>query len=186
MWWSKLIVILAVFTFFIGCKKEEASVITVHKEKSIPLSKMKETFPFSEADKVEIISYPLRYTWDTIVVNGYTRTADVVKDKKLQVNPEGIKDRIVLDNKSTKKLFKFFFTESCNNGSEATCYSPKHSVLFYNEKNEIIAYIEVCLGCASSMSSEGFDYNSLCIERMGNLRKILKDAGVKYFGEGDK
>ena len=73
---------------------------------------MEQTFPFSEANKIEIISYPLRYTWDTIVVNGHTRTADVVKDKKLQVNPIGIKDRVVLDSESTKKLFKFFFTES--------------------------------------------------------------------------
>jgi len=178
--------VFALFVFLSGCKKAEDSIIAVHKEKSIPLSKMKETFPFSEAEKIEVISYSLRHTWDTIVVNGYTRTADVVKDKKLQVNPTGIKDRIVLDSKSTEKLFKFFFTESCHDGSEATCYSPRHSVLFYNEKNEIIAYIEVCLECAISMNSEGFDYNSLCIERMGDLHKIFKEAGVKYFGEEDK
>ena len=178
--------ILAVLAFFAGCNKTSDSTISEYKEKSIPLSEMEQTFPFSEANKIEIISYPLRYTWDTIVVNGHTRTADVVKDKKLQVNPIGIKDRVVLDSESTKKLFKFFFTESCYNGSEATCFSPRHSVLFYNEKNEIIAYIEVCLECSSSISSEEFDYNSLCIERMGDLRKIFKEAGVKYFGEGDK
>ena len=101
--------ILAVLAFFAGCNKISDSTISEYKEKSIPLSEMEQTFPFSEANKIEIISYPLRYTWDTIVVNGHTRTADVVKDKKLQVNSNGIKDRVLLNSKLRKELFSVLF-----------------------------------------------------------------------------
>lgn len=141
---------------------------------------MVKTFPFSEASKIELISYPVRYEWDTINVNGDTRINSLVKDKKLIINPKKVEQRIILNNELIKKLFNFLFIEECpTDHSQAACFDPRHSIIFYNKRNEVIAYSEICLGCSTSESSAGFEYNQLCIERMANLRIIFREAGMK-------
>lgn len=161
-----------------SCKKAEEEVLSPAKmQKTLP--KMEDTFPFSETTKIEIISYPVRYEWDTIRNGERKVMASLVENKQFQPDTLHIKDRVILNNKFTNQLFKSFFTkyEGC---TVAACFDPRHAILFYNEKREIIAYLEVCLDCGNSQSSGNFKYDDLCEI---TLAELFEQAGIKYFGE---
>lgn len=177
MWWKSSFVVL--FCLLILSCKDDAS-----KEEQKQSIKMEETFPFSDSEKVEIISYPCRIYWDTIQNNNGINILDPVVNKKLAVNTSGIKDRVILNDDSENKLFNYLFVNDCpDNFSVAGCFNPRHCVLFYNEQEEIIAYFEVCLDCGTYEASQGMEVNEICLERIGTLYKIFKQTGIKYFGE---
>ena len=178
-----LLVFVAIFTLNSCNKKADEERTIVSSKAQVPLPKIEETFPFSEAEKIEIISYPVRRNWDTITNDkGRWGVINIVKDKKLQVNPKGIKDRIILNDNLKDKLFKAIYT-LYEPSETAACFDPRHAVLFYNKKSEIIAYIEICFHCGTYKFSDNFKHGSF---NVGTLRQVFKDAGIKYFGEDEK
>ncbi len=161
MWWRSSLLLLCILLL-------QACTIIVPKE---------EIYPFSEAEKIEIVSYPDRMNWDnhfdsTIVVSGEIRFS-----KSL------IKERVVLNDTLTEKLFRYLFIEECPliDITRSLCYQPRHAILFYNNESKIYSYLEVCLECGKAEGN--FLYNEICDERTANLEHIFKQAGIKYFGE---
>jgi hypothetical protein len=144
--------------------------------------KMEETFPFSVADKIEVISYPIRYEWDTIRNGKETHLGPLVENKKL-INSSGIKERVFLNEKLRSKLFNSLFTDDDPECTVAMCFDPRHAILFYNNKSEIIATMEICFECGGSRAA--FKHNELCYEGLAPIGKIFEEAGIKYFGEGE-
>jgi hypothetical protein len=64
------------------------------------------------------------------------------------------------------------------------CYTPRNSILFFDEKEEIIAVVEVCFECMQikfSYEKEGenlIDCN--CNERRESLKSLFVNSGIKY------
>ncbi|AWH86040.1 hypothetical protein HYN59_13375 [Flavobacterium album] len=143
---------------------------------------MEDTFPFSQTEKIEVISYPERNYWDTLRRGPRDGMGLVVENKKFVLDSSYIKERVFLDDKFKKLVFDLLFIkkrkEEC---TAAACFIPRHTILFYNKKMEIIADIEVCLECGTSYGS--FKYNSMCSEGTEHLKEIFKQAGIKYFGD---
>lgn len=164
MQWSKLYVILysVIIGFLItGCSQESVKNYT---------------YPFSKRSKIEVISYTNRMMWDDddmgIVKNGVL----IIKDK--------IKERKVFSEAQSDSLFKFLFIEECPAfSSQAKCFDPRHAILFYDKNDKLLEYIEVCLECGTSEQS--FSFNAICDQRTKKLVDIFKQAGIKYFGEGE-
>lgn len=139
------------------------------------------TFPFSQTEKIEIISYPVRYEWDSIRNGKPEFLGVIVKEKRLIINPEHIKERVILNDKQKEQLFRSLFIRNDTECSVASCFDPRHAILFYNRHTQIIAHIEICFDCGQDRGS--FEYNHLCYEGLGDISKIFKDAGIKYYGE---
>lgn len=143
---------------------------------------MEDTYPFSKAERIELVSYPVRYNWDTIRNGKKTYLGPIVENKKL-VDPSGFKERVLLNEKQKQNLFNSLFIRETKECEVAMCFDPRHAILFYNEKLEIIANIEICFECGNSYST--FKHNELCYEGLAPISNIFKEAGIKYFGEGE-
>ncbi|MCW4470132.1 hypothetical protein OGH69_14235 [Flavobacterium sp. MFBS3-15] len=172
MRWSKFLIIVAVTFSLFSCKKAEEKAAV---QKEVKLPKMEETFPFSEAEKIELISYSGRYSWDRDRENFNV----IVEDKKLVIDTSYIKERIVINEKLEKDLFKAIYIDDPPTES-AACFDPRHSILFYNKNSEIIAYIEICFMCGNYETSKNFTHGLM---NVGSFWMIFKDAGIKYFKE---
>lgn len=134
------------------------------------------TFPFSKASRIEVISYAGRMNWGDM-------DEEIVKDSSLVIKDK-IKERKVFTKTQTDSLFDFLFIDECTVfDSKSRCFDPRHSVLFYDEKDKVIGYIEVCLECGTTEQS--FSFNAICDKRTKKLANIFKQAGIKYFGEGE-
>lgn len=162
--WMKYIFIIIVVILLTSCKPE-----------------MKATFPFSQATKIEVISYPVRYEWDTIRNGKKEHLGLLVENKKL-VNSSGIKERKPLNGKLRVKLFEALFGHDNPECTVAACFDPRHAILFYNAKSEIIATMEICFECGGSEAA--FEHNELCYEGLQPIGEIFEAAGIEYYGEG--
>ncbi|AXG74749.1 hypothetical protein DVK85_11115 [Flavobacterium arcticum] len=133
-------------------------------------------YPFSQADKIEVISYPDRMSWDK------EPGSKIFVNEALRFDEKNIKERVILNEELVEKLYSFLFIEECSLLSETTrCYMPRHAILFYDLDGDLYNYIEVCLECAKSEAN--FQHNKICPEKAKNLKKIFKEAGIKYFSE---
>ena len=147
------------------------------KEDKLILPNMDEIFPFSSADRVELTSYYFR---------DYRPENDNYKiiDGKLAFDESIIKERVVLSKKQQEEMFKIVNTDICpKEYSVADCYMPEHRITFYDKKNNVIAYLEVCLQCVGSRISPNFTTVPLCKEKMDELKRFFQSVGIKQFSE---
>jgi len=180
-----LIIILSVLFLSCTSKVENKAIAETEATGVKPTPVMEQIFPFSEADKIEVISYPVRHKWDTIRNDGHHQELNyLVKDQKLMVDEAYIKEKRVLTEDAKKLLFEFLFEDRGNNQSDVACFNPRHSILFYRE-DKIIAFMEVCLECGNADSDFKYKYENLNYETIGELESIFNEAGIKYYGEGE-
>lgn len=183
MWWSRLFLIAIFLAGFYSCNPRS------YKSKETKEKALSTIFPFSDTEKVEILSYPNRFRWDTILVNGKMRFNErVVSEKKLNIkNLEKIKDRKFLNEAQKTLLFKILSKQDYAEDTEAlACYSPRHLVLFYNNKGEIISYIEMFLTCSVWDSSEKkWQMGHAPSSQSAAVWRLFKKAGITYFGEDE-
>ena len=62
----------------------------------------------------------------------------------------------------------------------AACYDPRHSILFYNEKDEIFGYIEICFECNRVESTSNLKFISECAL---SQEELFKEFGITYFND---
>ncbi len=162
-------------------EEQEAAHEIIPFEKSL----FEETYPFSEAEYVEIISYPVRHIWDTTNRDGYTYINDgVIKDGKIRIDKSKIIDRVKLSEGETQGLFEVLYNTECTEVLEMACYDPRHAFIFFDRNNKAFASIEICLDCLNSEVTEGITYFDWCFEKETEVSDYLKSVGVTYFGGG--
>lgn len=158
--------------------KPDTTNVVVRK----PIKKLEDTFPFNKAKKIEVISYQVRYQWDTISKgDGVFQVNPLVKKGELLMPESRIKERAIFDSKGRAEIFDFLIIEDCNGGSVAACFDARNAILFYDNMGKIIANVEVCLDCANAQAD--FDISALCYERVDKLTAIFKRAGLKLKNE---
>ena len=169
--------------------------------KPIPLQKRISRFPFDKAAKVMVISYNLNYRGTT----GYLPSApppqdsvnlkkyheDVRKHKRVEIRDlmkdekhEGIQESKTLTQDEIAKLSDVLYN-TCHKyyvyyTSKSGCFFPRNAILFYDDKDEVFAYFEVCFECSGIESSPKDMMDSLetCEFLYPDLEKFFKSKGL--------
>lgn len=176
-----LVIIFSILTFGCNSKSTDKAVAKIQKNSSSKaiqrkMPEMDKTFPFSETDKVEVVSF------NHMDFSADEKSYDIV-DGKLPFNDNIIKERIVLTEKQRNILFNLLHTDDCTEGIyEYDCYMPQHRIIFYND-DKIIAFLEVCLQCAGSVASKNFETATLCEAKINEFGDFFKSIGIKQFIE---
>lgn len=121
-------------------------------------STVKNTFPFSKADNVELVFYK----------EAQEEGANL---KKFSQVP--IKKKVKLNDAEKQELFEILYKEECSFNSAAACYLPRHALVFTNQ-NDTIGIIEVCLECLTMKVTEGIEWKEMCDEKVTKLDKLFK------------
>jgi hypothetical protein len=135
----------------------------------------RQTFPFSKADKIELVSYDLRQ-------DSYGNR-DLVSDGTFSV--DSIRQRVVLDGNQRDSLFSILYNFKAVpagiESSQADCYNPRHSIVFY-QKNKAMAFLEICFECGGTKQTAGVDFGPFCPEKLCMLQRFFKaskaDVGI--------
>ena len=145
------------------------------EKKALP--KMEETFPFSEAERIEVTSF---YFMDYRPVESNYK----IENGKLPFDDKILKDRIILTRPQEERLFEILNTKTfIKDNTVADCYNPEHRITFYDQDNNVIAFLEVCLQCVGSRISPDFKVVDLHKGKMKELKEYFKSIGVKQFSE---
>uniref|UniRef100_UPI00404AABCD hypothetical protein n=1 Tax=Flavobacterium sp. TaxID=239 RepID=UPI00404AABCD len=134
---------------------------------------------FEQTSKIEILAYVDRDLWDE-EDNPDFYEVNFIKNKKVDIKDKYLKNKIVLNNQQIVKLKKGL-SDSCESFSlfgGAKCYDPRHAIIFYNNKSEVLGYIEICFECEKANSS----YNLKILEDCAlQLEELFKEFGITYF-----
>ncbi|MBW1656317.1 hypothetical protein [Flavobacterium quisquiliarum] len=183
----KRVLFLFIILGLISCKKENTESPIVNEKTKESKSKSEiakiRDFPLKNLSKVEVLSYEDRMRWDRKITkkdNKYSK--DLVVGYKLNFDSTKVKERVVLNSVLKTELLELMSQDSCKvQELPADCYMPRHMILFRDQKNRIIGYKELCLGCRGFRESKNLEnYNGFCFSQM---EELFKKAGIKYFDE---
>lgn len=127
-------------------------------------------------------------SYDKITLFSYDNPRDVYNDtsqisienNKLKIHNVRMKDSLILDEKTTKRILKILFTPTLLN-TASSCYEPRHILLFYRNSN-IIGYFEFCIECGGSQKSESMLIPNLEYLNSKELKKLFKELNIKSYG----
>ena len=183
---------IILITALFSCKEEASNTDALNDEmneqecvyKKYPYPK-DSVFPFSQADKIEIIAYDSAFgsAFTGGRIHGYTieRLRDSMSIKS------NIRDKVILNKNQADTLFSIFVDYTFENAStgivSADCYNPRHAILFYKD-GQLIEYVEICFECARiefigrKSKFAKFCYNNFCEGKWCYLSEYFKKCGM--------
>lgn len=185
------ILIVFVATILISCgeKKQTNEDAEVELAKFLAAQYVKETgefdisktYPFSDARRIEILSYPDRFVWDTLPTSSHSP----IQNGQIAIEQSRVKERVELSLTQKADLFNLLYNTKCNLPSSAACYDPRHAVIFFDKDDKAFAYIEICLSCLTTKESKDVNIGELCSEKITDIRNMFKNFGIKYGLDGE-
>ena len=146
------------------------------------------TYPFSEADYIEILSYPNRMEWDTTADGKYSDYfhPEIIKKGKLNFDTTRIKERVRLTSEQGNKLFGILYNNTCLMQQMSPCFDPRHSIIFYHKDKKAFAFIEMCLMCSTVRTSNLKNEPEItCFEKKKDLIQLFKSVGINFGLNGE-
>lgn len=156
-------------------------------------------FPFSEAEKVLLISYPNAEAYhlkrkDSVGLSeyGYKIEKEFIFHESLKVKLYDATKVVELKSKTINELsnlmFNYDYKIKANDTlltiSVVDCYTPRNAIIFLDKNEKVISVLEICFECIQyylfPTSKEFKDVLGLeCDKRLGYFRKIFDDYGFE-------
>jgi uncharacterized protein YqgQ len=136
---------------------------------------------FEQTKKIEIIAYSNRNEWDSIDNTDYYKL-NYIKNNIIEIKEKYLKSRIVLNPSQLNKLKNGLINCKTKNWV-AACYDPRHSILFYNKKDEVLGFIEICFECNRAESTSNLKFISECAL---SQEELFKEFGITYFNDTEE
>lgn len=129
---------------------------------------------FIQTKKIEIYAYYDQNKWDKNEKNTYLESKNIIEIPK-----KHIRNKVTLTSyKDIKKLKKSIVKSSNKIEERANCYDPRHTIVFYNENNDIIGFVEICFSCMNSRTSDNF---TVLKDKILYQEKLFQEFGITYF-----
>lgn len=128
---------------------------------------------FSQTKKIEIYAYLVQSKWDRNDKYEYLK-----KDSIVNIPEIYLRNKIELNKKQISKLKKTLIKSPNEIDERADCYMPRHTIVFYNENDVILGYVELCFSCMNSRASNNFKELE---DKMLYQEKLFQEFGVTYF-----
>lgn len=127
---------------------------------------------FSKTKKIEIYAFQS--------FSGNYLNPHYVKTNKVEIPEKFLRNKIVLNDNQTLKLKKSLVKTKVKIEERADCYEPRHIIVFYNEKDEIFGYVELCFECTGTSASNNLKFLE---DKILFQCELFKEFGITYFEE---
>lgn len=150
--------------------------------------------PFKSAKKIEIVSFPFNdiMHFDSTSMSEEYEANDKMPMKNGELDMSFVKEKIPLDSSSTLSLMNILFNVGFRGKpimiEVMKCYSPRHAVLFYDDKNSSKpnVYYEICFECYHFYAFENqermydkYKLGDFCDEKFKLLEDLFRKIGIK-------
>ena len=127
---------------------------------------------FSKTKKIEIYAFQS--------FSGNYLNPHYLKTNKVEIPEKFLRNKIVLNELQVLKLKKKLIKTKDKIEERATCYEPRHIIVFYNEKDEIFGYVELCFECTGTSATNNLKFLE---DRIFFQCELFKEFGITYFEE---
>lgn len=150
--------------------------------------------PFKSAKKVEIVSFPFNGTvyFDSTAMMKVFEPKEGMPMKDGELDMSFVKEKITLDSSSTLSLMNTLFNVGFRGKpmmiEDMKCYTPRHAVLFYDDKNSSKPYVyyEICFECQhfyvledKKRMHDKYKLGDFCDEKYKLLETVFRNIGIK-------
>ncbi|OYU83255.1 MAG: hypothetical protein CFE24_12060 [Flavobacterium sp. BFFFF2] len=156
---------------------------TCTKTKHFSARQRLEHFPFSAAKHIKLIS---------LENNNGIRTGselmahlDAIQLKRDCFNPLFYTEVATLNkvqiNRLTNIIYNYSYKKKPFTFGDLKCYEPRNAILFLDNNDTIIGFLEICFECHHfRASSEAISLGTYCAEKYNMLQSIFKDGHIEY------
>ncbi|MFK7787346.1 MAG: hypothetical protein AB8B56_19640 [Crocinitomicaceae bacterium] len=119
---------------------------------------------FSEVDRIELIKLEPYCETNLRIDHESGKTKEVVycreesilhsQDPRFPIDVERVGDKYQLQSDEIDSLFNMLYIGAISH-SAASCYNPRHGIIFYNSSDSIIGFLEICFECNRIYSLPG-------------------------------
>ncbi len=149
------------------------------KINSMTIEQRNEKFQFKNSAKIAYASFPKtidmdieRYFENLEQNPGTFNINDFYEVKFLNSNQI---------NQLSDLVYNIGFRKNINGGRSANCYFPHNAILFLNEENALLGYLEICFDCHKyRSSSDHYTLGEECSSKIKLLRSLFEEAGITY------
>ncbi len=149
------------------------------ENKSLTVEQRNEEFQFKNSRKIAYVSFP-----ETKEMN-IEKYFENLNYEPSKFNIEDFFEVKYLNeyqiNELSNLIYNIGFRKNINAGRSANCYFPNNAVLFLNEDNSLLGYIEICFDCHRYRSSNvNFTLGEDCSQKIDMLKSLFSDAQITY------
>jgi len=206
----KYLQVLALILYLVACGLPVAAQYKQGRTKSIPdppivsadlrdyecvrrpvsLQEQRKKYPFNRARRVVLASFftpdtPL-FPVDSLGMRNYDYNYVHLPFDKDEGTKVVIDETVTLEKDQIDSLTAILYGygyRDCNlhpPRAISACYAPHNAILFYNERNECFAFIELCFSCKGMRESNWkIDAGNFCIEKYEILRSFFQKNQVR-------
>ncbi|WP_343557188.1 hypothetical protein [Sphingobacterium sp.] len=175
-------ILLYLLLSFLSLSAQEK--VTLYKGKKARITPIVETQdsrgfePFKIAERVELLFYTSnRLLWHH---NAGKNPNALMVDGLINIPQDSIAARVQLDSAQCSDWqYSLYQSQLCEEMIVAGCYEPQHLLVFYDDSNKVIGFIEICVSCAGVSVSEGLRTFVVCPERMAVLGSMVNRIAEK-------
>ncbi|RBA29847.1 hypothetical protein DPN68_01065 [Flavobacterium tibetense] len=163
--------------------KDEIEKINCAKKTSIRLEKRLANFPYNLTSQIIIVSY--RNKEKGVVGEDLQEYLNLLVEKKDSIIENKFDEIKVLNFQQIEKLtdiiFNYGYESESNFRIAINCYMPRNAILFYNNENKIIGFIEICFECSNYRTNDNkINLGEECIQKFDLLKEFFKVCGIQY------
>lgn len=178
------IFILSILFIFQGCGNRLQNwryvdrCLKCKENKSLTIEQRNEEFQFKNSSKIAYVSFP-----ETKEMSIEKYFENYKKDSSFDIND--FFEVKYLDenqiNELSNLVYNIGFKKDLGMTTEANCYFPNNAILFLNEDNSLLGYIEICFDCQKYFTSgKDFTLGEQCDGKVCLLKEQFITAGVNY------
>ncbi|WCM42749.1 hypothetical protein MG290_03455 [Flavobacterium sp. CBA20B-1] len=110
---------------------------------------------------------------------------DELKNNFSYYNPADFEEKIDLNEEQKNELTDLIYNFGNNHNNAvmwaAKCYMPRNAILFFDDRNNLFEFIEICFECSRYRTSDdNVDLNNNCAEKLYLLKEQFAKAGIQY------
>lgn len=140
-------------------------------------------YPYNISSQIKIISY--KNKGEGFEGEELQKYLDLIISNKDSLNESNFDEIQILNTKQIERLtdliYNYGFKEKVNTVVVKACYMPRNAILFYDNENNLIGFLEICFECNNYRSSNmDITIGELCKQKMQLMKEFFKDCGIKY------
>ncbi|RZK56820.1 MAG: hypothetical protein EOO87_04505 [Pedobacter sp.] len=161
------------------------------KDDSIAVENYKCTYRNLFSAKKRLLFYPFNVAKKIILIS-YNDTSEVMNKTPVvnrKIMPRTIKETITLNDTQIDSLTSILYNITSKPNDSfwqiadpgASCYQPRNSILFLNENDRVLDFIEICFECGrTEYSSKRIKRFQNCESKYDILKAFFISTGTKY------
>ncbi|MFD1772094.1 hypothetical protein [Sphingobacterium suaedae] len=166
---------------FLSLSAQENTLYKGKNVRTIPIVEKRDSTgldPFKVAQRVELVFYTSnRMSWKN---SAGKNLEELLTDGRLNIPTDSIAGRVELDSAQCADWqHTLYQSQLCDELLVAGCYEPRHLLVFYDDSNSSVGFIEICVSCAGAWVSQGLRSFVVCPERMSVLEGMVGQIAEK-------